>query len=59
MFAAAAMAGLGFYTIYMGRVAAVVLVMFALLVYRARPPGRFAGTWPYWRCFRPGSSVCG
>ena len=40
VFAAAAMAGLGFYTIYMGRVAAVVLVMFALLVYRARPPGR-------------------
>ena len=40
VFVAAAMAGLGFYTIYMGRVGAIVLVIFVLLVYRARPPGR-------------------
>ena len=38
LFLAAGMAGLGFYTIYMGRVAAVVLAVFALVAYRARPP---------------------
>ena len=35
---AGATAGLGFYTIYTGRIAAVVLAVFALLVYRFRPP---------------------
>ena len=38
LFLACATMGLGFYTIYMGRIGAVVLVFFVLLVYRTRPP---------------------
>ena len=38
LFLAATLAGLGFYTIYTARVAAIALAVFALLVYRGRLP---------------------
>lgn len=38
LFLAAATAGLGFYTIFIGRAAAIILTVYTLLVYRGRPP---------------------
>jgi 4-amino-4-deoxy-L-arabinose transferase-like glycosyltransferase len=40
VFLAAVVAGLGFYTIYTGRIAAVALAVFFLAAYRLRPPLR-------------------